>query len=598
VQAHSEYTTRLKKWRALQKTEDELFRQVGNIRLGVLTVAAVMLWGIAFHHWFNAAWLAAPVAAFIALAIWHETIVGRLRRAARAIRFYERGLARIEDRWAGSGNQGARFQDPEHLYAGDIDIFGKGSLFELLSTARTTVGEATLADWLTGMRAPADAIRQRQQAVTELSERLELREDLAVIGDDVQGAVHEDRLTAWATALPVPFPAVTTLLLFGVPVFAIATVVLWIMDITGLRLFLFSGLAALGAARWLMHASAQVFHDVEQPARELKILSLLLERIERDRWSAPRLIQLAAELETGGQPASRAIARLHALLERRSWSHNLVFQIPARFLLWDEHHAVRIEAWRRKWGAAVGRWTSAVGEMEALCSLAAFQLEHPDAAFPEFTEGGTYEAEALRHPLISLKKSVENDVHIGGTGPRLWIISGSNMSGKSTLLRAVALNAVLAWAGAPVLARRLRISPLAIGASVRVFDSLQDGRSLFYAEITRLRKILDLTLGSSSSPVPVLFLIDELLHGTNSHDRRIGAEAVLRGLIDRGAIGMVTTHDLALAGIADSLAPRAANVHFEDHIEDGVVQFDYRLRPGIVERSNALELMRAVGLIP
>lgn len=166
------------------------------------------------------------------------------------------------------------------------------------------------------------------------------------------------------------------------------------------------------------------------------------------------------------------------------------------------------------------------------------------------------------------------------------------MSGKSTLLRAVGLSAVMAWAGAPAPCLRLRLSPLALGVSIRVLDSLRDGRSLFYAEITRLRKILDLTAG----PRPVLFLIDELLHGTNSHDRRIGAEAVLRSLIERGAAGLVTTHDLALAGIADALAPRAANVHFEDQLENGVIRFDYRLRPGVVQRSNALELMRSLGL--
>ena len=172
VQAHSEYTSRLDRWRAIQKDEDALFRQVGNIRLSVLAVAAGMIWGIAFRHWFSAAWMAIPVAIFIALAVWHESIVGRLRRAARAMRFYERGMARIEDRWAGSGNQGIRFQDPEHLYAGDIDIFGKGSLFELLSTARTTAGEATLAGWLAATsRASADAIRQRQEAVAEQFER-------------------------------------------------------------------------------------------------------------------------------------------------------------------------------------------------------------------------------------------------------------------------------------------------------------------------------------------------------------------------------------------------------------------------------------------
>jgi DNA mismatch repair ATPase MutS len=202
-----------------------------------------------------------------------------------------------------------------------------------------------------------------------------------------------------------------------------------------------------------------------------------------------------------------------------------------------------------------------------------------------------FEGEQLQHPLLVPSKCVPNDVSLGGP-LRLLIVSGSNMSGKSTLLRSVGLNTVLAWAGAPVAARRLRLSCLQTGASIRVVDSLQDGKSRFYAEITRLRQIVDL----ASNGGQVLFLLDEILSGTNSHDRRIGAAAVVRGLVDRGAIGLITTHDLALAELEADLDGRAANVHFEDHIEDGRIAFDFRLRPGVVSRSNALELMRAIGL--
>ena len=206
-----------------------------------------------------------------------------------------------------------------------------------------------------------------------------------------------------------------------------------------------------------------------------------------------------------------------------------------------------------------------------------------------------FDGEALAHPLLPAGAGIANDVVLGSDGsgprPRLLLVSGSNMSGKSTLLRTVGANAVLALAGGPVCARRLTLSRLALGATLRIHDSLQQGRSRFYAEITRLREIVDLCHG----PVPVLFLIDEMLSGTNSHDRRIGAEAVLRALISRRAIGFATTHDLALAEIADALAP-AANVHFEDEIRDGKIAFDYRMRPGVVRKSNALALMRAVGL--
>jgi DNA mismatch repair ATPase MutS len=186
---------------------------------------------------------------------------------------------------------------------------------------------------------------------------------------------------------------------------------------------------------------------------------------------------------------------------------------------------------------------------------------------------------------------VRNDVRLD-TDHRLLVISGSNMSGKSTLLRTVGINAVLALAGAPVRAQSLRLSPLAIGATLRIQDSLQEGRSRFYAEVTRIRELVT----TASGPVPLLFLLDELFHGTNSHDRLVGASGVLRNLLDLGAIGLITTHDLALTSIADDLAPRAVNVHFEEWFEGREMQFDYRLKPGPVQRSNALALMRAVGL--
>jgi DNA mismatch repair ATPase MutS len=260
--------------------------------------------------------------------------------------------------------------------------------------------------------------------------------------------------------------------------------------------------------------------------------------------------------------------------------------------MWSTQLALAIETWRAASGEAVGRWLDAVGEMEALCDLAAFSFENPAYPFPAIEEGeARFEAERLGHPLIPAEACVRNGL---GLGPhrRVLIVSGSNMSGKSTLLRAVGINAVLAQAGAPVCAAGLRMSPLVVGASMRIHDSLSEGTSRFYAEITRLKRIVDLTRGSA----PVLFLLDEMLNGTNSHDRRIGAGAVVGALASRRAIGLITTHDLALAHIADAPGSHAANVHFEDRIDGGRITFDYVMRPGVVTRSNGLALMRAVGL--
>ena len=330
----------------------------------------------------------------------------------------------------------------------------------------------------------------------------------------------------------------------------------------------------------------------EEAAHELKLLSEVLLRIERQSFRAPLLIALRASLDVEGEPISKRLKRLSRLIDHLDDREHLLIRLIEPFLLWTLRWATLVDEWRRHSGPAVRRWLASTGGIEALCSLASHAFEHPADPFPEFrSESPWLEAEAIGHPLLDENRVVRNDVRIG-RALRLLVVSGSNMSGKSTLLRTLGVNAVLAQAGAPVRAKRLMLSPLAVGASIRIIDSLQGGISRFYAEILRIRQILDLTGG----PLPVLFLVDEFLHGTNSHDRRIGAEALARGLVDRGAIGLITTHDLALADIVEVLGPQAANVHFEDHLDDGHMTFDYRMRPGIVRKSNAIELMRSVGL--
>ena len=362
---------------------------------------------------------------------------------------------------------------------------------------------------------------------------------------------------------------------------------------TGLRPFLFVVLAELMFMMATHNATNRVVEDVDNPAKELRLIALLLERLEREPFSSPALAALRGSLLVDGTPATRQIQHLVNLSDRLDWAQNLFFRVPAAALVWMPQFAMAIERWRARYGPHVAAWVAAIGEFEAMSSLAAFAYERPDAVFPELTDSSErfYDAGALIHPLIPPGEAVANDVKLGGD-TRLWIVSGSNMSGKSTLLRAVGLSVVLAWAGAPVTAGRLRLSRLRLGASLRTSDSVTDHRSRFYAEISRLKDVVDL----ARSGQPLMFLLDELLSGTNSHDRRQGAQGLLLGLIDLGAIGFATTHDLALAEIAEQLGGRAVNVHFEDRLEGGEIRFDYRLRPGVVARGNALELMRAVGL--
>jgi DNA mismatch repair ATPase MutS len=285
----------------------------------------------------------------------------------------------------------------------------------------------------------------------------------------------------------------------------------------------------------------------------------------------------------------KKLERIYDWLEDRRNGFVAIFNA---FVFYTAQLTMAAERWRERFGPAIRGWLQAVGEFEALAALAGYAYEHPSDTMPEFTEERPwFETEGLAHPLLPLERAVGNDLMLG-RAPQLIVISGPNMAGKSTFLRGVGLNAVLAQCGAPVRAKRLRMSPVTVGASICVLDSLQGGVSRFYAEIQRLKALSDLASGAA----PLLFLLDELLSGTNSHDRLEGTRFVVRELVSKGAIGLVTTHDLALTAIPEAMDGAGQNCHFEDSIEDGRLKFDYRLRPGIVQTSNALKLMKAVGL--
>jgi MutS domain V len=564
---------------------------VSYVRLAVTLLFLAMLW-LALFMKAIPGWLSiGPVLVFVVLVLYHDRLKRVESRAARAVAFYERGLERVEDRWQGKGNPGVSHGESPHLYAKDLDLFGQGSLFELLCTARTRSGEDTLAGWLR-TPAPRAEILKRQQAVEELRNNVDLREDLALLGPDVRSTVKPEFITRWATASSrLSSQAVRVI----APILVAFTLVALIYRevFGGNTSFLYAALfleAMLGLA--FRRPVQEILYTIDEPARELAILGLALRRMEREKFSSARLLELQTNLAKDGKRPSQEIAFFIRLVDYLNQRRNQFFLIVSFFLLWATQFAFAIEAWRQRCGSDVGAWLERFGEFEALCALAGYAYEHPEAPFPEVVEGETIlDGEDLRHPLLPRSSCVPNSVTLG-SDLQLLLVSGSNMSGKSTLLRTVGINVVLAQAGGPVCAKRLKVCVLAIGATLRIQDSLQGGVSRFYAEIQRLHDIMELT----SESLPVLFLLDEILHGTNSHDRVIGAEAIVRGLVARGAIGLVTTHDLALARVAESLAPRARNIHFEDNLENGRMIFDYRLHPGVVQKSNALELMRAVGL--
>lgn len=535
--------------------------------------------------------IVATIVAFVILAVIHERVLGRIRKINALIVFYERGVARVEDCWAGRGESGEQYIDEAHPYSRDLDLFGSGSAFELLCTFRTRAGQDKLAQWLL-KPAPPDEVQIRQRAVKELKDWTGFREELFTAGERVRMGLRPELLTAWAER---EFLSRTR----DMAVVAIVLATLWTASI---------GFAFASRSYWpvLLISFVNIFVNgrfmkrlegsivtAETATDDLDLLVSILRIIEKENFKSDRLRDLQKSLDAGGISASAAIKRLDRITRFLENLRNPFIRFVDLFVFYAVLNALKEESWRARFGGRIRTWLAAVGEVETLAALSCYAFEHPNDAWPEFCdEGPHFEAESLAHPLLPAKKAVQNDVRLGD-GLQLIILSGPNMSGKSTFVRGVGLNAVLAQCGAPVRARSLRLSRLAVGASICVLDSLQGGISRFYAEIKRLKMISDLTGG----PIPVLFLLDELLAGTNSHDRLQGSEMLVRTFIQHGAVGLVTTHDLALTRIPESLNGQARNYHFDDHLEDGRLVFDFKLKEGVVQSSNALRLMESIGLL-
>ena len=589
VSPSEEYARRLKLHEARIAHLQGISGRIGIVRLLLAAATIIALWLTLYDRSLAIGWVCLPIVLFAGAVSFHGRIRRRQVHAGRAATFYRSGLARIEDRWAGTGQTGTRFEDPHHVYASDLDLFGKGGLFELLSTARTRMGEESLAQWLLAPAA-VETIRDRQSCISELRARLDLREQLAVLGIEGGVAVHPERLLAWAETPN----DLTARWLFGIsillPVLFIATALVW----NGWNFAapaIVTLLIEAGVLATLKKRIDRTLGGTENAFDDLRVLAAVVERLEREPFESASMQSLIKKLTSNTLPASKVIGRLSTIANLAESRRNIIIALLDVPLLYSLQVVLTAERWRGAHGRVLRSWLQTVGEIEALISLANYSYEHPDDPFPELSDGeAALRGEELGHPLLAQAKCVRNSVSIGGP-TKVLLISGSNMSGKSTLMRTVGINTVLAMAGAPVRARRMHLTPLHVGASIRINDSLHEGSSRFYAEITRLKQLVDL----QNRDLTLLFLLDELLQGTNSKDRRIGAQGIVKAFVERGAIGLISTHDLALTEIA-GLDGALRNVHLQDEIVNGKLIFDFTLREGIVTKSNAIELMRSIGL--
>lgn len=589
--AAEEYERRQLAHEGEAKALDARHVALGYIQLFLVFAMLVAAW-VSFYLEDGSRFLIVIPAALFAVT-WnlHNRVLRRHSRAVRAAEVYRKGLARMEDRWPRTTERvlPATLLEPS-LFARDLDIVGKGSLFELLCVARTSMGEQCLLGWLL-KPAALETIYRRQQAVTELRGQLDFRERMALAGEDVSTSVDPNVLRMWAGSSAESIPPWLGWLSLALAMLAVCGLYIKLTHDVWLP-FLGVLLVEWFVVRLLKNRIDTVLQGLDNAFQTLKLFSALLQELERQPFQTDDLERIKRDLLSQAIPASRAIARLENLVSYKDGRNNIIVKVLDRPLMYSVQLALAVQRWRTHHGSAVGPWLDALGEFEALLSIAGYSYEHADDPFPSFIEGpATFQAQEIGHPLIPAQVCVRNSLTLDGD-TKVLLISGSNMSGKSTLMRTVGVNTVLAMCGAPVRAKHLQLTPLCLGTSLLVNDSLMHGTSRFYAEIKRLQQICEL---ARQTDLPVLFLLDELLQGTNSSDRLIGAQGVVRELMQLDAIGILTTHDLSLTAVEAGVAG-IRNMHFQDSISNGEMQFDFQLRDGIVTKSNGVELMRLIGL--
>ncbi len=535
-------------------------------------------------------WMLLPFAVFLALAIWHALVLKKRREMERRIEFYERCLARVEDRWKGKGEDGLSLLPENHPYALDLDVVGEGGLFQRIWISGSPMGARTLGAWML-QAADADTILRRQEAVKEARDALNFREELSIHGN--QSASGTGELCDWGTRKSSGALLGWRIVAGTLSLASLATAILWWSGAASVLPFAAVVLMVFLVGLKFRHLRKEVRRGCGEVASTLLGFRQTLQRVEKGQFNAPLFHDLMASLKRDGGAASRSIGQLQRWLDMLEGGRNQFLALFAPFVLWETQCALGIEAWRRRVGPRFVEWLEVVGEVEALLAVAGYAFESDQPTFPEVSTSQTvYLATELEHPLMPHGQCVPNDAALGHAG-QIWMVSGSNMSGKSTWLRTLGVSSVLMNLGAPVRASSMKSSPFVLGASIRILDSLHEGTSRFYREILRLKQISDL----AGAKRPLLFLLDEILHGTNSADRQTGVEAFVRSMLETNSVGAITTHDLALARIGDEFQEKVRNMHFRSDVNDSGLTFDYRIHPGVVTESNALALMRQVGLL-
>ncbi len=597
IEPTRQYIRRKQHYQHLQAVLEKGFRRMIRYKLWVILAAIAMMIIFILNkmYWWSGGVFISSVALLLIIDWRHRQIQENQKWAAILTDMNDQALWRFDKRWSAFPDTGEEFKDDEHPYSSDLDIFGKASLFQWTNSGHTFLGRRRLATLLTQPPEGASIITRRQQAIGELSKNLKWRQWFSAHGIVMSGKNQDPlELVEWAKNL-LPFYTKKAVVL-GVRSLSLITLGTWLILLTtrkipiyvpaGLLLLQYIFLKIDGKQR------KKILNTVFYYRKNLELYQELLAHIEKKSFATAHLKSMQKGLRNRQEEtAGIQLRRLVKIADQVATRDHAMYGIFNTLTLWDYHCLIALENWKQKSGSNLRNWLDTIGEMEALSSLATLNSDHPEWAVPEIVEDTpVYTAKSLGHPLLPEAARKRNDLKIQDE-VRVLLITGSNMSGKSTYLRTTGINLVLAYAGAPVCARSLTCSRMKIYTCMRVSDNLEKNISTFYAEILRIKMIVEATAAQKN----VFFLLDEIFKGTNSIDRHLGAKVLIKKLICNQAAGMVSTHDLEL-GELEKECKQVKNYHFQEFFRDGKLDFDYMIRPGISETRNALYLMKAAGI--
>ena len=589
------YTNRITEIQGYEKSATRLLRLIGSLRLVAFLATLISVFAVIPRHLpLGVILLILSVVAFFWLIRRFHAINLRREHLRKLIQLNR------EEKESLSGNfsfydNGSEFEDSNHAFSYDMDLFGEGSIFQYLNRSATTHGKIYLADLLTGCTAEPDTIRSRQESVKELEEHILMLQDFRATGNIYPDAFEDVKMLQGWINEPVYFLSKKALMLLAkiLPVLILFSVPAAVINSGMIYLLVFLYLTQLFLVGKNLVLTGKEHQSLSNRLNALRKYALLLEHIEKKQFRSTELQEISGTLTRQEYSASRAFRDLSRIVSAFDNRLNFLAAIFLEgFLLWDIQCMIRLEKWKTSMGAHFDEWMDSIARFDALASLANFAFNNPEFVYPEFAGDTIIEGRDIGHILIPSPERVCNDFNITGKGVFV-IVTGANMAGKSTFLRTVAINMILAMSGAPVCASEFRMKPMKIFSSMRTSDSLNKHESYFYAELKRLKEMLD----QLRSGEELFIILDEILKGTNSADKQKGSMAALEQILNYNGTGIIATHDLALAAAENDHPEKIRNYCFEIEIDEAEMHFDYKLRPGITTRMNASLLMQQMGII-